>query len=553
MTRPRCLFVLSCVAAACWNAGCGDATPPAFSAPPSIATNPNPAVPLAAVVSAETDEPSALLITVSDGEHEWTVPVSPELGTRHSLPVLGFRPGLEHRLQVSARDAAGNVTPAVPLVFETPPLPEDFPSLHVSVSEPDRMEPGVTFFSLMRWPDGGIEDDSFGLAVALDAQGEVVWYRRSDKAFADPHRMANGNLLTMIGNNRAEEVDMLGNVVSRWHASRHPNPEANAEVPEGSIPVATETFHHDIQEMPSGNLLVLSTEMRRIADYPTAVGDDTAPKAAANVIGDVVVEFARDGSIVNEWKLMDLLDLQRLGYESLGAVWDQWAYVDVEGGTKDWAHGNSVSYDADTDSILVSLRHQEAVISLSRERGQLNWILGTHEGWGERWAPYLLEPEGDVEWQYHQHAAATTANGSLLLFDNGNFRAMPPHPQMDVGDSYSRAVEYAIDPAAKTVRQVWSYGGPDDEIFYSPFISEADQLPRTGNVLITDGGRVRDQQGLPSANIVGDHHWARIVEVTHDDHPDKVFELTVDSNDAEDAIGWAIFRSERLPSLYGDR
>ena len=93
MTRPRCLLVLSCVAAACWNAGCGDATPPAFSAAPSIATNPNPAVPLAAVVSAETDEPAALLITVSDGEHEWTVPVSPELGTRHSLPVLGFRPG----------------------------------------------------------------------------------------------------------------------------------------------------------------------------------------------------------------------------------------------------------------------------------------------------------------------------------------------------------------------------------------------------------------------------------------------------------------------------
>ena len=186
MTRTRCLLVLSCVAAAGWNAGCGDATPPVFSATPSIATNPNPAVPLAAIVSAETDEPAALLITVSDGDHDWTVPVSPELGTRHSLPVLGFRPGREHRLQVSARDAAGNVTAAVPLVFDTPPLPEDFPSLHVSVSEPDRMEPGVTFFSLMRWPDGGIEDASFGLAVALDAQGEVVWYRRSDKGLRGP-------------------------------------------------------------------------------------------------------------------------------------------------------------------------------------------------------------------------------------------------------------------------------------------------------------------------------------------------------------------------------
>ena len=552
MTLRTMLTALAVFSAACFSAACGDSTAPTFIAPAAIAANPNPAVPLAAIVSAQTDEPAALLIEVSDGERQWSIPASPELSTQHSLPVLGFRPGRKHAIQVSARDQAGHVSPAASLEFETAPLPDDFPSLAVSISRPEKMEPGVTLLSFMRWPEGAPMDEHFGLAVAVDERGEVVWYRRAGNGIQDPHRMANGNLLSLIGHHGAEEVDMLGNVVTRWHASKHPNPKANAEVPQGSIPVETETFHHDIQEMPSGNLLVLSTEMRRIENYPTVVGDDRAPRLDANVIGDIVVEFARDGSIVNQWKLMDLLDVQRLGYESLGGSWNLWAYVDVKGGTKDWAHANSVSYDAATDSILVSVRHQEAVISFSRASGELNWIMGDHEGWPERLQPYLLKPEGELAWPFHQHAAEMTPNGSLILFDNGNFRAMPPKPKMSLADSYSRAAEYAIDQQSKTIRQLWSYGGPGQELFYSPFISEADQLSQTGNVLITDGGRIRDKQGNKSDNIPAGHHWARIIEVTHGDQPEKIFEMTIDSQEQAPSIGWAVYRSERLPSLYGN-
>jgi len=412
--------------------------------------------------------------------------------------------------------------------------------------------PGVTLFGLMRWPDGGEPDESFGLAVAVDEAGEVVWYRRKDPLFEDPHRLANGNLIALVGYNRVEEFDMLGNRVASWHAADHPNPEADALVPEDSIPVAIETFHHDVHEMPSGNLLTLSTEMRVIDDYPSSVSDEAAPRAAANVIGDVVVEFARDGSIVHEWKLMDMLDVGRLGYESLGAIWGQWAYVDVEGGTKDWSHANSVYFDPATDSILVSLRHQEAVISFSRETGELNWILGSHEGWAEAWTPFLLQPEGEFEWQFHQHAAELTASGSLILFDNGNNRALPPDPPLDAADSYSRAVEYVIDAQRGTVRQVWSHGGPGEQVYYSPFISEADQLPVTGNVLITDGGRVSDELGGQSGQIVGGHHWGRILEVSHTEPPETVFELQVGSRLPDQRDGWAIYRSERLSGLYPD-
>lgn len=141
------------------------------------------------------------------------------------------------------------------------------------------------------------------------------------------------------------------------------------------------------------------------------------------------------------------------------------------------------------------MRHQEAVISFSRETGELNWILGAHNGWGEAWSDKLLNPEGEFAWPYHQHAAEVTASGSVLIFDHGNFRAIPGAPAMTVMESYSRAVEYVIDPKVGSIRQVWSYG-PDQESFYPPFISAADPQPLTGNVLITDGGRILDAEPL---------------------------------------------------------
>jgi hypothetical protein len=546
VTHLRLTLILLALAAA--FSGCGDTSAPTFTAPPSVAANPNPAVPLAAIVSAATSEPAELAIKVVDGETEWLAPASAGLATDHKQAVLGFRPGRKHRLEVTARDQAGNVSPPETLEFETPPLPDDFPPIKAVVSVPGNMDPGVTLFSVMKWPDGKAPHEDYGLALAVDAGGEVVWYYRGSELMGDPQPLPNGNLLYMAGRNRAIEMDMLGNVVSRWHASQHPNPEAVKKVEAGSIPVATETFHHEIQKLPSGNLLTLSTEMRRL-DYPADAAKPDGPKSPANVIGDIIIEFAPDGSIVKQWKLMDLLDVHRLGYDSLGRVWDIWAYRGIEGGTRDWAHTNSVFYDASDDSYLVSVRHQEAVVKLSRETGKLIWILGDHDLWKAPWKPYLLEPLEGLQWQYHSHAAKMTSRGTLLLFDNGNFRALPPKAKMAGPDSYSRAVEFAIDAKAKTVRQVWKYGGPGDEIFFSPFISEADLLPKTGNVLVTDGGRVLDKEGRLTDDVAKGHHSARVVEVTHTDPPEKVFELVVDSGIKDDPIGWAVYRSERLPAF----
>jgi hypothetical protein len=108
--------------------------------------------------------------------------------------------------------------------------------------------------------------------------------------------------------------------------------------------------------------------------------------------------------------------------------------------------------------------------------------------------------------------------------------------------NFSRAVEYAIDPALMTVTQVWEWGGAKDEFFFSAALGDADWLPVTGNVLVTDGFRVN-----PGPPI---RRFARLVEVTRTDPAEKVFEVVLRDPSGQPGVGWRVYRSERLPSLY---
>jgi hypothetical protein len=248
---------------------------------------------------------------------------------------------------------------------------------------------------------------------------------------------------------------------------------------------------------------------------------------------------------MRKWSLFDALDPYRIGYDSLLGFWNS-LYGFPRNGTRDWTHGNAVSYSASDDAILVSLRHQDAVIKMKRWTGELLWILGNHGGWRAPWNRSLLEPSEELRWPYHQHAPSETPDGTLLVFDNGNKRARPFQPHLSTADSYSRAVEYRVDPARGLVSQVWSYGGPGDEIFYSAAVGSAYPLTATGNVLVTDGARITDADGKPTENATDARRWARIVEVTRHRPARKVFELIVGDDAAPSPYGWSIYRARRL-------
>ena len=141
-----------------------------------------------------------------------------------------------------------------------------------------------------------------------------------------------------------------------------------------------------------------------------------------------------------------------------------------------------------------------------------------------------------------------TPQGTILLFDNRTYGASPFTGQKHVPaeENYSRVVEYEIDEESMEARQVWSYGGKGDERFYSQYVSDADWLPRTGNILITDGGKYTDADGNPVSSP-GTLRWARVVEVTHTTPAEKVFELHITG---EPPMGFHVYRADRIPTLY---
>lgn len=214
-------------------------------------------------------------------------------------------------------------------------------------------------------------------------------------------------------------------------------------------------LHHDVIELDNGNFLTLSYTFRDV-EYPDI--------GMTRVAGDLIVEADPEGVVVWEWDSFDHLDPMRRrdGFDDL--IFDP----ETEVFANDWTHGNGVVYDAPSDTILLSLRHQDWILQIDRATGDILWRLG-EEG------DFALQPGGI--WPYHQHSPQWQDDGTLLLYDNGV--ANPSLP--DVFET-SRAVRYELDTEAMTVTEAWE---DEAEDFLSIIAGDADRLP-DDSILVTD-------------------------------------------------------------------
>ena len=184
-------------------------------------------------------------------------------------------------------------------------------------------------------------------------------------------------------------------------------------------------------------------------------------------------------------------------------------------------------------------------MKIDRTTSEIAWILGPHTGWQPPWNQYLLHPGDGLDWAYHSHGLDLTPDGTLLMFDNGNTRASAFEAGLPATEAYSRVAEFRVDEAAMEVELVWSYRGPDGAPFYSGFLSDADWLPVTGNLLVDDGARSRPVDD--GSGDTTDHNWARIFELTHTTPAEMVFEVIIDDTPP---AGWRVYRAQRIPGLY---
>jgi hypothetical protein len=487
------------------ESGSDEAAPaeaPALLDKPEIIFHPNQ--PMIIDVIVELDRPGEVELTHDDdpGVRVTSLSVEDE-GRRHHLRVRGLAPDTEHATTLTLLDIdEPDISASEPLSFTTNyQLPGFRPNFEVELADPERHDPSYRLFDYAYSPLW----DPAALFV-VDAVGVTRWYYEagpgelggSTSIWAGVELLDDGNLLA-VRDGAVTVVDELGEQRLRVSALDH-----------GLSP-----FHHEAHLMGNGNFLTLGNSFEDI-DY-SSLGPD---HGMTHVAGDLLVELDPSGEIVWTWDAFDHLDPLRLR----SVPGEGLPYLDFETGELgfDWTHGNGMQHTAEDDVILLSMRHQDWILAIDHESGEVLWRLG---------------PEGDFEllegtWFYHQHSPQWQPDGTLLLYDNalGN-------PDVPLLESESRAVRYALDFDAMTATQVWdSREGPR---YLSAVAGDADRTP-SGNVLVLDSARQPDE-----ANFDLGKNYARLVEVGYEGAADPIWTLTT-------KLGSFVYRATAVDRLPGE-
>ena len=449
---------------------------------PNIILDPYDISPLTALVIFETSDLTAPEVTVKGKDENTTFTKTFTPSKKHILPIYGLYPDTNNEVTIEC-NGKKNV-----FYIKTDPLPENFALPTKVVSNKEELGNELYF----------VTPSSDGYVAAYDVNGDVRWYLNESFTW-DIKRLNNGNIL--LSSNRLinppyymtglMEMDLLGKVYYEY------------TLPGG--------YHHDVFELENGNFIIASDNFEN------------------GTVEDYVVEMDRKtGEIVKT------IDLTKILPQDEGR--------NVNATDYDWFHNNSVWYDAATNSLTLSGRHQDAVVNLDYSTNEINWIVGSKEGWSKEMQKYFFEPDENTEFQWSQHAAMILPNGNLFVFDNGNNRSKTAENAVSAENNYSRGVIYQLDKENKMIHQVWQYGKERGSEFYSPYISDVDYF-NDGHYLIHSGGISKTEDGKPNNEPAGLQKAGSMNSITTEVKDDKViFEMQLPGN---------FYRAEKM-SLYAN-
>ena len=349
-------------------------------------------------------------------------------------------------------------------------------------------------------PSGGaLEWCFYPQNAIIDSTGAVRWYLMADPIH-DMQSVYNGGV--MMGFQQGKDGALTWGYGQRYVKYDIMGREIFNRV----LPAGYADFSHSFDQAQNGNYLlrVASNDVKR------------ADGRNVRTVRDVIVEVNPEGRVVDEWRLWKILDPYRdiviksldqgavclnldanaagktLSAEDLAEMdkTDHFGDITGVGVSRNWAHVNSVDYDPTDDSIIISSRHQSAIIKIGRDK-KVKWILGAPDGWKDAWSKKVLQPvdkngnklkceqgkceNTDFDWTWTQHTAFRIDTKSdkryvyLTAFDNGDGRGFEQPALADM--KYSRAVVYKVDQQKGTVEQLWEYGKEKGHDWYSPVTS----------------------------------------------------------------------------------
>ena len=324
--------------------------------------------------------------------------------------------------------------------------------------------------------------------------------------------------------------------------------------------------HHDIEEMPNGNVLVIAWD-RTTRAVGLAAGRDPELLEGEEFWGGAVYEIRptrpEGGEVVWSWHALDHSiqnldpDLPNYGdpaehperidingdrdpdppdEEEEAELQEQMAAIGYAGGddepsgegdedededpedaprkarvkNADWLHTNSIDYNAELDQIVLSVRRYDEIwivdhaITTEEAAGPKGDLLYR---WGNPFAYGMgVWEERQLLGQHHVEwiPDGRLGAGNLIVFNNG----ARPRESSSIDEwwaPHDADGRYPREPGRPfgPEKTAWSYAAEEPADFYSPFISGVQRLPN-GNTLICAGAPGWVFEVTPAGDIVWD-------------------------------------------------
>lgn len=369
---------------------------------PYVIINPYLISPQTALIIFKTNKNEKITLTLK-GKHNDDLITTFEASKDHYIPVYGLYGDYENTLIIETESGKKNT---IKIKIEDKADTGSVKVLENNITNSN----GEFYFAT----------SSLGMgAMAYDNYGEVRWWL--DMGYSKGMTMLqNGNILLSSANEGPDvtstsgvvEVDMLGFVHNEY------------EIDGG--------YHHDGFELENGNLIILTSNLK------------------SNTIADYIIEINRKtGKVVKDWNLKEIVE--KIDPNLISDEEITWGWI------------NSVSYDKNTNSLILSVRNQNSVVSLDYDKKTINWILGQEKYWSSSFRKYLIKGIGnDFIYPAGQHSVNITDEGYLSIFNNGydSYKEQAVSCK-SLKDNESYAMLYNIDTEKMEAKVVWKFGGQE--------------------------------------------------------------------------------------------
>lgn len=372
---------------------------------PLVVQNPYGNSPLTAYILLKTSKLCKVRVTVKGKDKDTDLTGTLEKTKEHRIPVVGLYPDYKNEVEISCLDEKDKVTESQVISIKTEKLPDALKDALKVEKQSKKSAYGLTVISgqTTKYP------------FAYDQKGEIRWYITMTTGSYGVFPLSDQRLIFQTNEaltpteekphtTQMYEMDYLGRAYRLYYVKNG--------------------IHHEvIEKEPGGNLFLLSSSI----DGHTE---------------DVVQEMDRQtGEIIQSLDMREIFDE---------------TYEDMV----DWVHLNTVSYNKEDDTVLLSPRNIHSAVKVGWKDKKIKWILTNPDMFkGTKQEKMVLKPQGDITWHFQQHSVyeipydldGNPDTRHIMLYDN-HWQTKRKVDFFD-GKEQSFVSVYVVDEKKMTVRQ----------------------------------------------------------------------------------------------------